>query len=193
MFARHRYQPSHPRSGSGTCSFNIASPAAKRGNIYSCSPCAAMADACWVEAALDSVLCLSDPMSHRVVRLWMEGAIGAALPTGPAQYGGTPSPIRLDLDNGARCRLRNGGSWGIQESNPDLVGFYGCDKGGVVWASRDSRTGIDQSGKTWTVRTGKESGGLTRRKVREYPAPGSAGRLLYAGLGLAVVWPTSMR
>jgi hypothetical protein len=29
--------------------------------------------------------------------------------------------------------------------------------------------------------------------VEAYRAPASAGRLLYAGLGLAVVWPTSMR
>ncbi|MDG4838342.1 alpha/beta fold hydrolase [Micromonospora sp. WMMD967] len=153
-------------AGGVDCSFNSASPAAKRGNIYYCSPSAARADACWVEAGRNSVLCLSDPMSRKVVRLWMEGAFGAALPTGPAEYSGIPSPIRLDLDNGARCRLRNGGSWGIQESKPDLVGFYGCDNGEVVWASRDSRTGIDQSSKTWTVQTGKESGGLTRRKVQ---------------------------
>ncbi|MEU2616117.1 alpha/beta fold hydrolase [Micromonospora sp. NPDC007271] len=151
--------------GGVDCSFNTASPAARRGNIYYCSPSAATADACWVEAGRNSVLCLSDPMSRKVMRLGMEGAVGSALPTGPAEYSGTPSPIRLDLDNGARCRLRNGGSWGIQESNPNLVGFYSCDNGEVVWASSHSRTGIDQSGKTWTVRTGRESGGLTRREV----------------------------
>ncbi|GGQ49000.1 alpha/beta fold hydrolase [Couchioplanes azureus] len=147
------------------CSFNTASPAARSGNIYYCSPDAEMADACWVEAGQDSVLCLSDPTSRQVVRKWMEGAIGAALPTGPAEYSGIRLPIRLDLDNGAQCRLRTGGSWGIQESNPSLVGFYRCGNGEMVWAGRAS-TGIDQSGKTWTVRAGKERGGLTKRRVR---------------------------
>jgi len=153
-------------AGGVDCSFNTASPAAKKGNIYFCSPHAAMADACWVEAGNNSMLCLSNPMSRKVVRLWMEGMSGAALPSGPAEYGDTPLPIRLDLDNGTRCRLRNGGSWGIQEINPDLVGFYTCDNSEAVWAKRGSGTGIDQSGKTWTVRTGNESGGLTRRKIR---------------------------
>lgn len=57
--------------------------------------------ACWMNAGQIFVLCLSDPMSPKVARLWMEGACRAAVPTAPAQYSGTPSPIRLDLDNGA--------------------------------------------------------------------------------------------
>ena len=124
-----------------------------------------MADACWVEAGENSILCLSDPMTRSVVRLWMEGSVGAYLPTGPAEYTGTPSPIRLDLDSGARCRLRNGGSWGIQESDPDLVGAYGCDNGDVIWTERGSSTGINQSQRTWTVRAGGETGDLTTYKV----------------------------
>ncbi|MEU8819588.1 alpha/beta fold hydrolase [Actinoplanes sp. NPDC048796] len=154
-------------AGGVDCSYNIASPVAKKGDIYFCSPSAAMADARWVETGRASMLCLSDPMSRRVVRYRMEGATGgAASPTGPAEHSGTPAPLRLDLDNGAKCRIRNGGSWGVQEENPDLVGFHSCDGGLVVWAGRSSRTGINQSGKSWTVRTGKETGGLTTREVR---------------------------
>jgi len=146
------------------CSFNSASPSAKNGDIYYCSPSAAMADACWVGEGRDSMLCLSDPMKRQVVRIWLEGTTGRG-PSGPAEYTGTPLPIRLDLDDGVKCRLRNGGSWGRQEQNPDLVGFYGCDKGEVVW-DRPSSTGIRQQAKIWTVRVGKESGGLATAKVR---------------------------
>jgi pimeloyl-ACP methyl ester carboxylesterase len=147
------------------CSFNSASPAAEKGDIYYCSPTAERADACWVGEGRDSMLCLRDPMTRQVVRMWLEGTAGFG-PTGPAEYSGTPAPIRLDLDNGATCRLRNGGSWGSQEQNPDLVGFYGCDDDRVVWAGQSSKTGIDQNGKTWTVRVGLEAGGLSTRKVR---------------------------
>jgi hypothetical protein len=146
------------------CSFNSASPAAKKGNIYYCSPSAAGADACWVGEGKNSMLCLTDPMKQQVVRIWLEGSNGYG-PTGPAEHSGTPIPIRLDLDNGVKCRLRNGGSWGIQEQNPDLVGFFRCDNGEAIWGRRSS-TGINQQGKTWIVRVGYESGGLASRKVR---------------------------
>jgi pimeloyl-ACP methyl ester carboxylesterase len=153
------------------CSSNIASPAAKKGDIYYCSPSAARADACWVGTGRDSMLCLADPTKRQLVRIWLEGSTGYG-PTGPAEHSGTAHPIRLDLDNNATCRLRNGGSWGIQEQNPDLVGFYSCDNDTVVWAP-PSGTGINQKNKTWTVRVGAESGGLTTRKVRTayYVAP----------------------
>jgi pimeloyl-ACP methyl ester carboxylesterase len=154
-----------PDPGALDCGFNTASPSAKSDDIYRCSPDAAMADACWVESGHNSMLCLADPMGTTVVRHWMEGTADAAAPTGPAVHEGIPAPIRLDLDNGAHCRLRTGGSWSALESDPELVGFYRCDKGGAVWASRDSRTGIDQSGRTWTVDTA-DGGGLTRRQVR---------------------------
>lgn len=152
------------RSRDIDCSLNSASPAAKKGNIYYCSPSAAGADACWVGEGQDSMLCLTDPMKRQVIRVWLEGSNGYG-PTGPAQYSGTPIPIRLDLDNGAKCRLRNGGSWGTQERNPDLVGFYRCDSGDAIWGGRSS-TGINQQRKVWTVRIGDESGGLATRKVR---------------------------
>ncbi|SNT62710.1 Alpha/beta hydrolase family protein [Asanoa hainanensis] len=154
-----------PDAGGLDCSFNSASPSARKGDIYYCSPSAAAADACWVEAGGDSMLCLQDPMGRTVARLWMEGSVGAMQPSGPARYSGTPLPIRLDLDSGTRCRLRNGGSWDAQESDPDLAGFYRCDNGEAVWAKQNS-PGIDRSSKTWTVRTGKATGGLTKRKVR---------------------------
>jgi pimeloyl-ACP methyl ester carboxylesterase len=152
------------RTGDIDCSLNSASPAARKGDIYYCSPSAARADACWVGEGRNSMLCLSDPMKRQVVRIWLEGTTGFG-PTGPAEHSGTPLPIRLDLDNGAKCRLRNGGSWSIQEQNPDLVGFYRCDNGEAVWGGRRS-TGINQKGKTWTVRVGGESGELATRKVR---------------------------
>lgn len=152
------------RTGDIDCSLNSASPAAEKGDIYYCSPSAATADACWVGEGRNSMLCLSDPMKRQVVRIWWEGTTGFG-PTGPAEHSGTPLPIRLDLDNGAKCRLRNGGSWSIQEQHLDLVGFYRCDNGEAVWGGRRS-TGINQKGKTWTVRVGGESGELATRKVR---------------------------
>lgn len=161
------------QGGDIDCSFNSASSSAKNGDIYYCSPSAAMADACWVGEGRDSMLCLSDPMKREVVRIWLEGSAGRS-PSGPAEHSGTAIPIRLDLTSGVKCRLRNGGSWGVQEQNPDLVGAYGCDDGEVIWSGH-SGTGIDQRAKIWTVRIGKESGGLATVQVRTayYVATGS--------------------
>lgn len=140
------------------CSYNDASPAAPKGNIYACSPSSASADACWVAADHVHVLCLADPESHTLVELTPE-----AMPTGAAQHTYAAEPILLDLDNGDRCRLRNGGSWEGRPSDPDLAGTYGCTKARAVWAS--STPGINTSAKLWTVRTGNATGPLTTHNV----------------------------
>jgi hypothetical protein len=140
------------------CSFNKASPAAPAGNIYYCSPVSAAADACWVAADHVHVLCLTDPEGRTLVEL-----TAAEMPTAAAKHTSAAVPIRLDLDNGDRCRLRNGGSWGARAADPDLAGTYACTKSRVVWGRTAS--GIDTSKRTWTVRTGGETGPLTEHKV----------------------------
>jgi hypothetical protein len=140
------------------CSFNDASPSAPEGDIYYCSPVAAGADACWVAADRVHMLCLTNPDSRTLVEL-----TPTAMPTAAARRTETAVPIRLDLDNGDHCRLRNGGSWGRPASAPDLVGWYRCTKAQAVWGKPGD--GINKSGKTWTVRTGGETGPLTEQKV----------------------------
>lgn len=140
------------------CSFNIASPAARSGDIYYCSPSAATADVCWVAYDAVHVFCLVDPWHHQLVEMTPDSP-----PTGPAQHTDPTYPLALDLDNGDGCRLRNGGSWGTPAAAPNLVGWYTCDKVEAVWGT--SGSGIDMSTKTWTVLTGNETGPLTRHKV----------------------------
>jgi hypothetical protein len=85
------------------------------------------------------------------------------MPTGPADHADPAYPIRLDLDNGDRCRLRNGGSWSVPDANPDLVGWYYCTRVAAVWGR--PKTGIDRSGRTWKVITGNETGALASHNV----------------------------
>ncbi|WP_433380007.1 lipase family alpha/beta hydrolase [Actinoplanes sp. CA-142083] len=142
------------------CSINEGSPSAILGDIYYCSPVAASADACWVADNKITMLCLTDPMAKKVEML-PAGPDG--MPTGPASHAEEALPIRLDLDNGDRCRLRNGGSWGGHY--PDRIGWYGCEKAQAVWGT--ATKGIDKSKKAWTVKTGGETGPLTAHKVRK--------------------------
>lgn len=149
------------RTSSGSdldCSFNEASPAARTGDIYYCSPNAELADACWVSANPAHVLCLRDPSKQVLVELAAHRP-----PTGPARHTEAVWPLRLDLDDGDVCRLRNGGSWGVPQTQPDYVGWYRCTKAQAVWGPRGK--GIDMSGATWTVITGGETGPLTTRAV----------------------------
>jgi pimeloyl-ACP methyl ester carboxylesterase len=141
------------------CSGNDASPAAPKDNVYYCSPVAAASDACWVANNRVTVLCLQDPMTKRIAMLAVETN---GRPTGPAQHVDEPLPIRLDLDNGDHCRLRNGGSWG--GSYPNRVGWYGCEKAQAVWGTASQ--GINQSTRLWTVKTGGDTGPLTRHTVK---------------------------
>jgi hypothetical protein len=60
-------------------------------------------------------------------------------------------PWTLELENGADCRLRDGGSWSGRSD--DLVGAYYCrDRKEVVLASADEL--IDKRSRMWTVRYG---------------------------------------
>src|SRR5205085_1742791 len=70
---------------------------------------------------------------------------------------------RMERGRSACGRLRNGGSWGFPQTEPDYVGWYGCTKSQAVWGPRGK--GIDMSRMTWTVITGGETGPLTTRAV----------------------------
>lgn len=140
------------------CSFNDASPAAPKGNIYYCSPSSATADACWVTADRVHILCLRDPYSHTLVEYAPD-----TMPTAAAQHTDGAQPIRLDLDNGDHCRLRNGGSWDGRDADPDLAGTYACTKAEAIWGGSDN--GINKTSKLWTVRTGNATGPLTAHTV----------------------------
>lgn len=124
------------------------SPAAVSGGIYRCWPAADGADVCWPAAGLD-LLCLNDPWSQELHRI----RANAALPTvsAPAH----PTPVALELDDGAHCRLRNGGAWGHRAD--DLVAYYGCAGGDnlTVLAPTESDP-IDRSAAVWTVKVGPD-------------------------------------
>lgn len=156
------------------CRYPSASPASKSPGIQFCAPSAADADACYFPRGSADGLCLQDPFTTTIFPVRASGPVTYNLPP-PA----TPRPLGLLLDDGTRCRLRNGGSWSAQAQHPDYVGYYGCRKEGsdatlIVWADRDSDGGIDRSGTGWTVQVGDESGPLTTRYVRKVFYVGTA-------------------
>ncbi|MCK9925369.1 hypothetical protein MXD61_26430 [Frankia sp. AgPm24] len=70
--------------------------------------------------------------------------------------------LGLNLANGERCRLRDGGAWGAPQNHPDYVGYYSCGPRDIVWARPNSSTGgIDRTTRNWTVLIGDVTGPLT--------------------------------
>ncbi|MBL7493682.1 hypothetical protein I6A60_34890 [Frankia sp. AgB1.9] len=139
-----------------------ASPAAVSGDIYSCSPSAAEADACWPTAQARQMLCLRDPYSSVLTALTAQALVAKV--SAPKD----PVPLGLRLANGDHCRLRDGGAWGSPRQHPDYVGYYSCGSHGIVWAPQGSSTGgIDRTTRRWTVLVGDETSPLTTVAVTD--------------------------
>ena len=127
------------------------SPSAVAANVYSCSPSAAGAGTCWPSTP-GSLLCVDDPWDKRLHRVRYNGQLPPVQPTE------TPDPFALVLDDGGRCLLRNGGSWGGRADG--YVGGYSCGSGGanpavLCPANQETGTCIDRSAPVWTVKVGQ--------------------------------------
>jgi hypothetical protein len=131
--------------------------------IAYCSPSAAYAVACWPGPTHNTALCFGNPWQRQVDQLSTEGPLtGVSAPR-------NPSPLGLELSDGTRCSLRDGGAWGELDQHPELVGTYYCTGDLAVWANGHS-DGIDRSSPTWTVRLAPMSGHGTLRPVTVHTA-----------------------
>lgn len=150
-------------SGPIDCSYDEASPSATSDNILVCSPSAAAADSCVAVANKPAALCLIDPFSTRLTRY-----ATSTVRTSGVHAPQSPMPIALILDDATKCRLRNGGSWSIQEANPDYIGYYFCQSTGfqAIWGP-PTGPAITQQPDGWTVQYGSDTGPLTQHRVTE--------------------------
>jgi hypothetical protein len=140
-----------PSAGNVTSVSDCTTPSlsAMADDIYSCSPSAAAADTCWPSTP-GSLLCLDDPWNKQLHRVAYPGPLPHVQP--PA----ITDPIALLLDDGSRCRLRNGGAWGGRDDG--FVGVYGCGDSdtAVLWLpSQGPGTCVDRSTPAWTVKVGQ--------------------------------------
>lgn len=124
------------------------SPSAVADDVYSCSPSAAGAGTCWPSTP-GSLLCIDDPWDKRLHRVNYGGALPHVQP--PA----VQDPLALTLEDGTRCRLRNGGSWGGRDDG--YVGVYYCDGNArVLWLpSQGAGSCLDRTNPAWTVKVGQ--------------------------------------
>lgn len=142
--AGYHEQPSD--STATTVSDCAASPTAVRANIYQCWPSAAGADACW-PAGPHSLLCLSDPWDKQLHRVTVNEPLPQVQPTA------SPEPLALLLEDGTRCRRRNGGAWGGRDDG--YVGAYGCESPSLTVLTKPDNDVIDRSASLWTVKVGE--------------------------------------
>ncbi|MCK9878524.1 hypothetical protein MXD59_22625 [Frankia sp. Ag45/Mut15] len=105
------------------------------------------------------MLCLRDPFSTTLTALTAQALVAKVTPAN------NPVLLGLNLANGERCRLRDGGAWGAwgaPQNHPDYVGYYSCGPRDIVWARPNSSTGgIDRTTRNWTVLIGDVTGPLT--------------------------------
>jgi len=137
-------------SGGAVSDCSTASPSALADDIYYCSPTAAGAGTCWPSTA-GSLLCVDDPWNKKLHRVTYDAALPHVQPPAIAD------PFALQLDDGTRCFLRNGGAWGGRDDG--YVGVYWCGTGGsdpaVLWLpSQGPGTCVDRSMPQWTVKVG---------------------------------------
>jgi hypothetical protein len=127
---------------------STSSPSAVHADIYYCSPTAASADVCWPSSDPESLLCLDDPWDKRMHRVTYSGPLPQVQPPAVAD------PFALQLDDGTRCRLRNGGAWGGRQDG--YYGVYGCGGAGPSLAvlALGGGPAIDRSAPAWTVKVG---------------------------------------
>ncbi len=138
----------------------MASAAGGEG-LVSCYPTASGADVCWVDSDRVTLLCGTDPWEKKLHRMTSDEEIGAVTPKP------VPDPWGLVLADGARCRLRNGGSWGSRADG--WVGAYSCDRGEAeyVLVSQDQPESVaDRSGPVWQVHIG-----ALGNEGDQFPAP----------------------
>ncbi|MER7243169.1 hypothetical protein [Kribbella sp. NPDC000426] len=124
------------------------SPAAVSSGIYSCGYVADGADVCWVTEQ-QIAMCGGAPWDKRLYRWTVNESV---LPSVKPEA--NPYPWGLELSDGTRCRLRNGGSW---SGRPDgWNGAYYCEGVNFVVladTNHDYRY-LDKSTPTWKVWVG---------------------------------------
>jgi hypothetical protein len=120
-------------------------------DIYSCSPSAADADTCWPSTP-GSLLCVGQSAGQAAASGDLRWSAAACA------TGAVTDPFALLLDEGTRCRLRNGGAWGGRDDG--YVGVYGCGAPdsnlALLWLpSQGPGTCVDRSTPAWTVKVGQ--------------------------------------
>jgi hypothetical protein len=151
-------------TGSLDCSDGAPSQGAVDKNILQCFPDAEYAIACWKSATPHRVLCMRNPAKHQLAKIPFTGNFGHSAPPTAQQL----APLRLVLDNGAKCSIRDGGAWGSLKHHPQWQGAYSCTKGGDVWLlPSSSHNGVDESHAAWTVHTADASTAKQTVRIRK--------------------------
>jgi hypothetical protein len=151
------------------CQYDQGSPSAVSPGTHRCGYSAQSADACWTSRQYPGqILCLFDPFG-KVLHAQRVVNVPKSTPA-PARA----VPVGVELFDGTRWRLRNGGSWGGRKD--DLRGAYSCVSGAIcdyaktgktiVVLARDLVDAVNTSAQPWTVKVGELGDPRT-----DYPPP----------------------
>lgn len=154
--------------GKITCNPADASPVALSKNVEFCAPSYEYAVACWKSATPHYALCLRDTNTTVLSKLKLTGGF-AKTKVAPKK---DRAPLRIVLDNGTKCLIRDGGAWSSLKHHPNWYGTYSCTHEGAVWSPPNANhVGIDESHGSWRVHVAPISGEgklVTRHVKRAY-------------------------
>ncbi|MBM7774427.1 pimeloyl-ACP methyl ester carboxylesterase [Actinokineospora baliensis] len=124
------------------------SPASVGKDIVTCSPTAAGALACWVTPDRHTLLCGGYPWEKRLHKVVSSSEVPTTTPPTATE------PWGVDLEDGAKCLLRNGGSWGGRADG--YVGAYSCDRGEseFILVGPGDQVAVNRLSPVWTVQVG---------------------------------------
>jgi hypothetical protein len=150
-------------TGSLDCTDGAPSQGAVDKNILQCFPDAEYAIACW-KSTSHHALCMRNPAKAELAKIPYAGQFANTAPPTAKQL----APLRLVLDNGAKCGIRDGGAWGSLKHHPQWQGAYSCTKGGDVWLLPSSNhNGVNESHAAWTVHTADASTAKQKVTIRK--------------------------
>jgi pimeloyl-ACP methyl ester carboxylesterase len=148
-----------------------ASRSAVTASVYDCGPTANLSDACFPGDQPHTVLCLTDPWRKVLTRYplgHLDLDAGGLVPDHhalpPVTAPKHPQPFALLLNDGTKCRIRDGGSWSQPTEHPTWFGYYTCDQHQAIWGPEHN--GINRQHKAWTVWAGSANGTLHKYHVR---------------------------
>ncbi|MFC9253901.1 hypothetical protein [Amycolatopsis thailandensis] len=136
----------------------FASRASVSPGVVSCGSTAAGADVCWTTPNRATLLCGTTPWEKSLRRMKTSEKVGTIAAEAE------PLPWGLELATGARCRLRNGGSWPGRAD--DYVGYYDCGSESFYVVGKQDDGPVQRSGPVWTALVGGLSGDNA-----EFPPP----------------------
>lgn len=127
---------------------NERSQLALRGDVYSCTPSALTADACWKSPIAGQIYCADFPWGGIINTYTLSQGID--LPELVSNPDSPPVPWGVELETGLRCRIRSGGGWNTR-ADSRLIPYYRCEGDNYFIVGESATSLFNKDSTIWTA------------------------------------------